>query len=286
MNLRFLPIIFLLIFSACSIQSLTLRAIDPVLDGSIEALFEESDLVLAKTALESDLKLLEGMLKRSPDHSKLLFLATQGYASYALGFVEDDDPQRAGKLYLRAKAYGLRILNRKKQFKSALTQNMNAFEGALQSFSKKDVPALFWTANAWGNYINLNSGDPGALIALPRVEAMMRRVLELDEGYFYGGGHLFFGTILAFKPVMLGGNPEKAKAHFETCLAIGEGKFLLPYVYYAKFYAVNTLDQELFRRLLDTVLSTDENILPEQRLPNAIARKKAQLLLDAESDLF
>jgi len=265
---------------------LTLRAIDPVIDGSMQALFEEDDLELAKTAIESNLKLLEGMLKRHPENEKLLFLATQGYTAYALGFVEDHDLERARKLYLRAKNFGLKILCCKKQFKTALNEDLDTFTESLNQFSKNNVPALFWTANAWGSYINLSMTDPQALVELPKVQVIMQRVLELDESYFFGGAHLFFGTILAAKPPLLGGNPQKARQHFDRCLEFSNGKFLLPYVYYAEHYAVRTMNQELFQQLLQTVVSTDIDVLPEQRLPNAIAKKKAQLLLSAEAELF
>lgn len=286
MKYQFMVVAISILITGCSIQKLTLRAVDPIIDGSMQSLFEEDDLELARTAIESDLKLLEGLLKSHPENEKLLFFATQGYAAYALGFVEDHDSERAQKLYIRAKNFGLKILSHKKQFKAALHADVDAFSKSLSEFSKKDVPALFWTANAWSSYINLNLTDPQALIELPKVQAIMQRVLELDESYFFGGAHLFFATILAAKPPLLGGNPEKAKQHFDKCLEFSDGKFLLPYVYYAKYYAVRTLNQDLFQQLLQKVLSTSIDVLPEQRLPNAIAKKKARRLLDAEAELF
>ncbi|MBN1349066.1 TRAP transporter TatT component family protein [candidate division KSB1 bacterium] len=286
MKIKLIPWILAILFSACSMQKLTLRAMDPVIDGTMQALFEEADLELAKTAIESNLKLIEGMLRDHPKNQKLLFLLIQGYSAYALGFVEDEQPERAQKLYLRAREYGFRCLKQIKHLKFDERLPLAQFMQSLAQFSKDDVPALFWTANAWSNYINLNMGDPGALIDLPKVQAMMQRVLELDERYFFGGAHLFFGIIYSFKPVMLGGDPEKARQHFEACLEICDGKFLLPYTYYAKFYAVNTLDQDLFRRLLEKVQSTPIDILPEQRLPNAIAKMKAKKLMVLEADLF
>ncbi|MCK5739599.1 hypothetical protein KAH55_10470, partial [bacterium] len=84
-----------LLLSGCSMQKLTMKAMDPVIDGSMQALFAESDLGIARSAIEVDLKLLDGMLVNQPKNRKLLFFAAQGYTSYALGFVEDESVERA-----------------------------------------------------------------------------------------------------------------------------------------------------------------------------------------------
>jgi len=278
--------ISLLLVAGCSLQKLTIRAIHPVIENSLEALFEEGDLQIARSAIEADLKLLDGLLKTDPENRKLLFVATQGYTSYALGFAEDESIERARYFYLRARDYGLQLLKKDNALARALSSDLEHFQTALKKLKQEQVPEIFWTANAWGNWINLSMTNPDALADLPRVQSLMERVLELDEGYFYGGAHLFLGTINMVKPMIMGGNPDRAKQHFKRCLHFCQDQFLLPYVYYARYYAVRTLDEELFQTLLDKVQSTSLDILPEQRLPNAIAKHKAQLLLAQKSELF
>jgi len=39
-----------------------------------------------------------------------------------------------------------------------------------------------------------------AMSELPRVEWMMKRALELDEGFYYGGPHLFMGIWYGSRP--------------------------------------------------------------------------------------
>ena len=85
---------------------------------------------------------------------------------------------------------------------------------------------------------------------------------------------------------MLGGNPDISRAHFEKALRITHGKFLMVYVYYARSYAVQTQNQALFEELLNTVMTTPIDVLPEFRLGNAIAKEKAKLLLAKKDDLF
>jgi hypothetical protein len=126
----------------------------------------------------------------------------------------------------------------------------------------------------------------GGLLHSPERVAMMQRVLELDESYFYGGAHLFFATIYSSRPKMLGGDIEKSRQHFERCFEFAQEKFLLPYVYYARYYATRTFDAELFISTLNKIIATPDDILPEQRLPNAIAKQKASILLKKSEEFF
>jgi hypothetical protein len=67
---------------------------------------------------------------------------------------------------------------------------------------------------------------------------------------------------------------------------MGDKKMLLPYFYMAKSYAVQVQDKELFLSLLKTVEDAPIDILPEQRLVNAIAKRKAKALAARVDELF
>jgi hypothetical protein len=151
---------------------------------------------------------------------------------------------------------------------------------------RKWVPALFWSAFNWGGYINLSLDNPRAIFDLGKVEAMMRRVVELDESYYFAGAHLFLGSMAGARPKLLGGDPEKAKSHFERAIQLTDGRFLMTYVYYAKYYAIQTLNEEKFDELVHHVLDARLDILPEYKLINQIAKKKAEMLLRSKSDIF
>ena len=53
----------------------------------------------------------------------------------------------------------------------------------------------------------------------------------------------------------------------------------------AKFYAVMVQDRALFRRLLEEVINAGD-VMPEQRLANQIAKRRARRYLDRIDDLF
>ncbi len=278
--------IFLVLFTGCSLERLAIRSTTGLIENSLEATEEETDLILAEQSIASNLKLLEGMIKTDPNNRNLLLLATRGFTSYALGFVEEEDPERATSFYMRARDYGLRGLRQNRDFDRAFDKPFEEFEASLEHISDRDIPLLFWTANAWAGAIQQNIGDPRSLANLPKVEAMMRVVLERNESFYYAGPHLFFGMILSSKPTMFGGNTDKGREHFERALELTENRFLITKFFYARTYAVQTLNESLFEDLLNRILEADLDILPEQKLVNTIAKRRAEALLEQKDSLF
>lgn len=278
-------LLFSCLFLGCFHQ-IAVNSLGGIMDDGFVVLNEEQDLDIADKSIASNLKLLETILRSDPNNTHYLFLASMGYSSYALGFVEDDNPDRARLLYLRGTDYGMKILYHNTKFANARVKSIDEFRTALSSFTKDDVPAMFWTAIGWGSYISLSISDPTALADLEKVEAMMHFVLEKDSTYFYGGAHFFLGTVDGSRPQMFGGHPEASREHFEECLKINSGKFLMTYVYYARSYAVQTQNQKLFDECLTIVDTTSIDILPQARLSNAIAKKKAKLLREKTDQLF
>jgi hypothetical protein len=55
---------------------------------------------------------------------------------------------------------------------------------------------------------------------------------------------------------------------------------------YAKYYAVQLKDRELFVKTLNDILSAPDDILPEQAFVNAAVKQKAKDLLAHTDDYF
>jgi len=274
-----------LIFPGC-IQSIAIHSVGGILDFGFQAFNEESDLEIGRSALASNLKLVEALIKADPGNEKLMLYAAQGFDAYALAFAEDDSAQRARALYARAKEYGLEALEKRGVPRAKVDGDEAGLRQALGELSIDDVPAVFWTALSWGSYINVSRDQTSAVADLPNVKAMMEFVMSKDSTYYYGGAPLFFGTVEAITPQALGGKPERARDFFERALAINGGKFLLTYVYYAKTYCVQTLHQEMFDSLLNKVDQASIDVLPEARFANAVAKQKSKALRARESELF
>jgi hypothetical protein len=283
--LQSLGLISLFIFSGC-IQKIAVGSVGGIVADGFGALTEESDWEFAGQALPGNLKLLEVMLKNSPDNERLLTLLAEGYASYSLGWVEDVDVERARTFYLRARDYGMRVLQQDSDLKKALNGSPDDLKSALAKKSHDVVPGVFWTAFAWGGYLNITLTDPDAIAAIPTIETLMNFVAERDSTFYFGGAHLFLGTLYGSRSKFLGGDPEKSRMYFEKALRINGEKFLMTHVYFAKSYAVQTLSDSLFETLLTKVENTSLDVLPKFRLGNVIAKRKAKALLARKDELF
>lgn len=261
---------------------------------------EEQDIEVAEASSLAMLKTLEVFAKDNPSNQNYAVLLAKSYGNFAFGFLENkmlqskyQDPQkyehyerRAKLFYERGKRYGLDYLKRKGRFRKAINSDALSFQQLVQKYGRSDMELLFWTAYCWGSAINLSKDDPEAIGDLPKVEIMMRRVLELQESYYNAAPHLFFGVYYASRPPLLGGIPARALEHFEEAQRLNKDAFLMVSVLEAQFYAVQIQDKALYQELLEKVLEAPVTLLPEQRLANELAKRRARILLDQADYYF
>jgi TRAP transporter T-component len=244
----------------------------------------QSDLILVRQGIPSYLMLIDGILQSNPENGDLLLAGAQAYAAYA-SVLDEDEQDRAAALSDRAKQYALKALDLTPPFKDALGKPLEVFQERLGKMDKKQVPTLFWVGNIWAGWIASNEGA-AAMADLPWVEALMERVLELDPSFYYGGPHLFKAILLSARPEQFGGNLKKAQEHFQKALDYGQGKFLMTEVYYAEYYARQTLNRDLFVSTLKRVLETPAQVDPDLTLANTLAQRKAKKLLARVDEFF
>ncbi len=267
-------------------MQVALRASPSLFPNFAATIFEECDPELAKTSIPPNLKLMEGILKNDPENKRILTTLSMGFAGYALLFVEPEDPERASALYHRALEYGIRALGDKGTPLRNRDGGLEPVKTALKSMDRNDLEALFWATLSWNAWINLNLDKPSALAQLSVSEACLKRVLELDERFFYSAPHILMGANLAARPPLLGGSPEKARVHFEQALQENHRKFYLAQVYFAKYYAVRVQDKALFLRILAEVIHGNPGELKEVCLINRVMQTRAKELAKLAEDLF
>ena len=245
----------------------------------------QSDVVLVRQGIPSYLMLIDGMLQSYPENQDLLLAGAQAYAAYA-SVLDEDEQDRAAYLSDRAKQYALKALEMTPPFNGALGKPLEIFQERLRQTEKKQVPTLFWVGNIWAGWIAAGNEGAAAMADLPWVEALMERVLELDPGFYYGGPHLFQAILLSARPEQFGGNLKKAEEHFQKARTYGQGKFLMTDVYYAEYYARQTLNRDLFVSTLKRVLATSAQVEPDLTLANTLAQRKAKKLLAQVDEFF
>jgi hypothetical protein len=277
---------FLLVVASCyPSKKLTVMATASLLEDVAVSCYRQSELEIVRQGMPAYLMLMDGMIEGWPDNAQLLLAAAQANSAYASAFLEDSDKATASAVMDKAKRHALKALEQK-GFDQPLSSSFEEFEQRLLKLQHKAVPYLFWSAACWGGWIRLNLNSMEAQAQLPRVEMMMKRVLELDEGFYYGGPHLFMGIWFASRPKIAGGNLDTAQYHFQRAMELGQNKFLMTKIYYADLYARKKFDRDLFVATLNEVLQTPADIEPDLTLTNCVARRKAEEMLRTADDYF
>ncbi|MCP4198587.1 MAG: hypothetical protein GY762_15690, partial [Proteobacteria bacterium] len=240
------------------------------------ALEKYDNPVLLGEALPGLIITAEGYLGAVPDDVDLLVSTAGKYSLYAAFFVEEVDKEQAIKLHRRGLDLGMRALMQNGKFAQRVGDgSLERFESAIKGLNKSDVPALYVTMSNWFSFITLNPSDSEALMGIPKVEAIMNKILEVDETYNNGIIHAYFGAYYGSFSEVLGGQPEKAKYHFERAFEISGSEFLYFYVLYAQIYAVQIQDKNLFITTLKNVSATHIELNHETTMANKIAKIKA-----------
>jgi predicted anti-sigma-YlaC factor YlaD len=267
------------------------------LAGSGGVYATDDDPELIRAAVPFSLKTIESVLSVVPDHPGLLLSACSGFTQYSYAFVqadaeylEADDFERsqematrARRLYERATRYCVRRLETSYPgIEQALRRDP---EAALMGVKKADVPALYWTAAAWGSTISLGLDQPELIAQLPIARALMLRALALDETYDQGAIRAAMISIDAV-PESMGGSTARARQHFERAVELSGGQSAGPYVTMAMAVAQPAQDRAEFEQLLNQALAIDADKYPAWRLANLISQKRARFLLSRVDALF
>jgi hypothetical protein len=274
------------LLSACSVGQMVVRGSQTILDSGVDSMNRETDLELARAAMPANLKLIEGMLLEDPQNQELLLFAAQGFYGYSYGFIEIEDKERAQQLYRRCYNYALTALELAGLGLDPETAAADDLEAATAALGKAAVPALFWSASCLAKWIDLNRDDIASVASLASAATLMQRVLELDESYYYGGPHIFFGVYYGGRSPMFGGNFELAEDHFRRANEINQHKLLIVDLLQAEFLYRQQLNLTAFHDSLIHILEAPEGLYPEMALVNAISKQRAAYLLDMEDEWF
>lgn len=264
------------------------------------------DYEIAGKAMPGAIVQAEALLSVSPDNEKLIVGLCRAYVAYTYGWVQDEweraddagDFERADKLEARVRLLYQRTTNLALR---ALRQHDD--EGKLDEMlktgkleivkpyiektftDKEDVPALYWAGLAWGSAMANAGGDVRAIADAPIARAILEHSVNLDPTYSDCGGLGVLGSVEALFPTLFGGDLNKSKAYFERGIQLSKRRNHLLLLGYAKTYAVNSQNRDLFLKLITEILEA-----PDQgsdiRLNNKVARHRAERYLANIDELF
>ncbi len=282
---------------ACSVRKFAINKVANVLSRGGEVYASDDDPDLVAQALPFGLKTMESLLAESPEHRGLLLATCRGFTQYSYAFVDTEamivEPrdydraqylrERALRLYLRARGYGLRGLELDHPGIARRLQ-LSPADAAAEA-RPDEIGTVFWTGAAWGAALSVGKDRPDLLADVDAVRALLRRALEIDESYENGAIHQTMIAIEAL-PEAMGGSLARATQHFERALELTGGKQAGPFVAYAENVDVARQDRSAFVADLEKALAIDPDAQPSTRLANLIAQRRARSLLGRVDELF
>lgn len=249
-----------------------------------QTILNNNDLDMVAAGAPAYLLMVDSLISQDPHSQKILSTGAQLYTAYADVFVTDKE--RSRKLSAKALGYAENALCLADKDACGLRQKpFNDFTALVSQLDEDDLPYMFTLGNAWASWIMANRDDFNAIADISRIEAIMERVVAIDETFRDGAAYLYLATMSTFLPPALGGKPEQGKIYFEKAIALSGGKNLMAKVMYAKLYARMMFDRPLHDRLLTEVVETDPEI-PGYVLINTYAQKVARKLLNEADDYF
>jgi len=194
---------------------------------------------------------------------------------------EEADALRRRALVMYNRAWDLSqhfLRNRDPGFDDALKGGVDSLQTWVDTalVAKEDAAILFWAGASLGSRINMGMEDMDTVADLPLAKVLLERSVTLDADFMFMIGKMTMGVLAAseFPPDM-----DKAKLILDDVLAKTERRNLMVQMSMARYYAVAIGDHKLFRELLQEVIDAGD-VLPEARLSNAIARRRAVRYLD------
>jgi hypothetical protein len=275
-------ILIILILPGCSPIKHT---ISKDLAGSLSyGISNQSDIEVVKTGIPSYVLLLDGMIAESPDSPELLLAGAKLNSTYASLVSQETD--RSVQLIDKARRYSQQSLcTIDGDWCGVGNQPFEQYKEFIDDVSDDEVEYLYTYGVTWASYISAHSGDMNAIANLPKVKVTMKKIIELDDTYDYGGAHLYLGVLETIVPPALGGKPGIAKSHFERVIEITKGRHLMAKVLYAERYARPLFNRELYDQLLNEVLAADP-VEKGLTLSNVIAQEKAVQLQESADEFF
>ncbi len=284
--------------SGCSIRQLAIQSLADALSGSGATFASDDDPELVRQAVPFSLKLIESLLEETPRHEGLLLAACSGFTQYAYAFVQQEADEletrdlsaatelwdRARKLYLRARGYGLRGLD--SAYAGFSEQLIEDAQRAVMRVRSKDVPLLYWVAAGWGAAISISKDDPDLIADQPIVEALIDRALDLDESFADGAIHSF---LISYEMARHGAESDpatRARRHFELAMQLSGGLSAAPLVALAESVYVQEQNRREFEEVLKRAIAIDVDERRQWRLMNLIMQRRARWLLSRTDELF
>jgi len=242
---------------------------------------------LDQESLSKSIALWEEAAKLDPTD-----LATQNRLTYAHYFqahahdrwIEDEDEaaEAMKNSYLKGMEAGARALKLSSPDFAARVQAGESWATAIESVDEKGLHAMYWHAANLGKWGLLDS-IATILRYKDRAFALVERVYELDKTFGSGAAPRYFGAAALKVPV--GKDPEKSLKMFKESMEIAP-TYLDTKLLYAEFYLVYQGEEDEFKKVLEEVVATADDVIPDMVPETKNAKRIAAQMLENVEDYF
>lgn len=280
----------LALLGACDTAKFAADSTSGLFQRAAPAIEQYWDYDTAGAAFPASIIQLEGIMRVVPDNEVVVMSTIGAYVGYGNGWIEDRievadagdrweeaEELRARALIMYERAWDLSkhlLRARAPDFDEALALGPGALDTWLDAAlpDRGDAPLAFWAGASLGARINMGMEDIDTVADLPLAKVLLAHSVELDPEWLFMTPMMTLGVLAAseFPPDM-----DKAETIFDEVLEGTERRNLMVQVSMARYYAVNKGDSELFKELLTEVLDAGD-VLPEARLSNVIAKRRAE----------
>jgi tetratricopeptide (TPR) repeat protein len=269
------PLILLILFV---LSGLTTIASNPNKEKALELFSQRQE----KAKLEESIKVMEEIISKEKDYEIAVLLSR---AYYVMAEHAENNQQRLD-LYDKGVKAGEAALNMVPHYIASFTSSKKE-EDAVKSVTNEHIDAVYWTAANLARWAKFTSFTK-KISSKARVKYLWDKSAELNPEFFYGGSYRFYGGYFALVPTITGEqDPLKSKENFDKAIAAAP-EYLETKVLMAEAYCTHQKikDRELFKKLLNEVISADLSAHPGIYAENLIAQGKAKKMLEDEKNLF
>lgn len=284
-------VVLAVLASGCSAQRIVSNRLASALAAGGDTYASDNDPELVAAALPFSLKLMESVLASTPEHRGLLAATSAAFTQYAYAFVQQEadmaaledverawaGQDRARRLYLRARDYGLRGLDSVHPGFSDELRRTPAVAASRAGAAEVDL--LYWTAVAWAAAITLGKDDPALVADLPLVSALIDRAEAVDGDWGQGAIHTFQISYGMARPDAPEDRLGAVRAHFDQAVTLSGGHDVGPHLGWAEAVCLPREDRDCFEESLRRALALDADAHPPTRLANRVQQRRAAWLL-------
>lgn len=256
--------------------------------GDASPLVTEGDTLWAERAdrakAEAAVKKWEAAAAQDPTRADVQLKLAYGYYFLANAHAKwDEDPEdQMRALFLKGVETAERAIKLQSPEFAAKIKGGASWGEAVTSVPKEGIAGLYWYATNLGKW-GLLDGITTILAHKDDIYKTMDHVRGLDENFFHGAAHRYFGVYWAKLP--FGKDLKKSRMHFEKSIELAPN-YLETKVLFAEHWAARSDDEALFKKLLNEVIATpvnvDATLIPE----NQNAKRTAQRMLKNIDDFF